>query len=166
MLLGLDFPPIRHLIGLDGLRLRRQPFAFNKATLIYIVAVGADRSGSSSAAARQGCSSSRTAFQNMAETSVEFVERQVIMQTIGTDGMRFLRRSSTSLFFFIFFINIFEVIPFIQFPANARFAMPLMLALMVWVLYIVLGLQAPGPFELPQELAVPAGRADGAPASS
>ena len=50
------------------------------------------------------------------------------------------------MFFFIFFSNIFEVIPFIQFPANARMAVPIAMALMVWVIYNFLGVKNQGFF--------------------
>ena len=48
------------------------------------------------------------------------------------------------MFCFIFVCNIFEVIPFIQFPANARMAIPLFLALIVWVIYIFMGFKHQG----------------------
>ena len=48
------------------------------------------------------------------------------MQTIGTDGLGYLPYL-TALFFFIFFSNITEIIPGVQFPANARFGMPAVL---------------------------------------
>src|SRR5690606_14963389 len=51
-----------------------------------------------------------------------------------------------SLFFFIFFCNIFEVIPIIQMPANARFALPLFLALLTYVLFIGAGIKSHGLF--------------------
>jgi F-type H+-transporting ATPase subunit a len=50
----------------------------------------------------------------------------------------------TSLFFFVFFCNLFEIIPLIQFPATSRMAIPLMLALITWVTYIVVGLKRHG----------------------
>ena len=50
----------------------------------------------------------------------------------------------TTLFFFVFFSNIFEVVPFIQFPANSRMAIPLALALVVWAIYHVVGIRAQG----------------------
>ena len=78
------------------------------------------------------------------------------MQTIGPDGMRYLP-FLTAMFFFIFFINIFEVMPFIQFPGNARMAVPLMLALLVWVLYIVLGIKHQGPFGYLKNSLIPPG---------
>ena len=54
------------------------------------------------------------------------------MQTMGPDGLGYLPFLAT-LFFFIFFSNITEVIPGVQFPANARFGIPVVLALLVWV---------------------------------
>ncbi len=71
------------------------------------------------------------------------------------------------MFFFIFFLNITEIIPFFQMPANARMAVPLFLALLVCVVFNVVGVVNQGPLQLPQELVgVPAGRADGASTSS
>ena len=52
---------------------------------------------------------------------IDFVRNQVIMQTMGADGLGYLPYL-TALFFFIFFSNIFEIIPGFQFPANARSA--------------------------------------------
>src|SRR5207237_781675 len=49
-----------------------------------------------------------------------------------------------TLFFWIFFMNIWEVVPGIQFPATSRLAMPLILALLVWVTFIVVGFRHQG----------------------
>ena len=48
------------------------------------------------------------------------------------------------MFFFIFFINIFEVIPVIQMPGNARIAVPLFLAVTVWFIYNIVGIKHQG----------------------
>ena len=50
----------------------------------------------------------------------------------------------TSMFFFIFFNNIFGVIPFIQMPATARMAVPALLALLTWLVFNVAGIKAQG----------------------
>ena len=50
-----------------------------------------------------------------------------------------------TLFFWIFFINIWEVIPGIQFPATSRIAIPLFLALISWGIFIVVGVIKQGP---------------------
>ncbi len=67
-------------------------------------------------------------MQNLAEATVDFIADGIILQTIGEDGMVFLPYLTT-LFLFIFFCNIFEIIPVFQFPAKARMAIPLFLAL-------------------------------------
>ena len=56
-------------------------------------------------------------IQNVAEVGIDFVRDQVVMQTIGSDGLVFLPYL-TALFFFIFFSNIFEIIPYFQFPGE------------------------------------------------
>ena len=94
-------------------------------------------------------------IQNIAESSVDFVRNSIIMQTIGPDGLGYLPLLAT-MFFFIFFSNITEILPGIQMPANARFGMPLMLALMVWVIYWAVGFIKQGPAALPEELDRPA----------
>ena len=50
-----------------------------------------------------------------------------------------------TLFFWIFFINIWSIIPGIQFPATARIAIPLILALLSWATFIGVGLIRQGP---------------------
>ena len=49
-----------------------------------------------------------------------------------------------TLFFWIFFINIWSTFPFIQFPATSRIAIPLFLALQTWVIFIVVGFKHQG----------------------
>ncbi len=95
-------------------------------------------------------------IQNIAESSVDFVRNQIIMQTMGPDGLGYLPLLTT-MFFFIFFSNITEIIPFVQFPANARFAMPIVLALMVWVIFNVVGIVKQGPIHYLKNSIVPPG---------
>ena len=65
------------------------------------------------------------------------------METIGEEGKKFMP-FLTTMFFFVLFSNIFEVVPGIQFPANSRMAVPITLALVVWVIYNVVGVRAQG----------------------
>jgi F-type H+-transporting ATPase subunit a len=48
------------------------------------------------------------------------------------------------MFFYVLVTNMFEVIPGIQFPVNARMALPAFLALLVWVIFNVVGIRAQG----------------------
>jgi F-type H+-transporting ATPase subunit a len=78
--------------------------------------------------------------RNVAESSVEFIEEGIIMQTMGAGGLKWTPYL-LSLFVFIFLCNIPGVIPIIQMPATARIAIPLGLSLFVWVTYIGVGLK-------------------------
>ncbi len=81
--------------------------------------------------------------RNVAEASIDFIEDGIVMQTIGREGLSWTPLLLT-LFFFVFLTNITEIIPTFQMPANARMAIPLALALMVWVIFICVGIKHQG----------------------
>jgi F-type H+-transporting ATPase subunit a len=143
-LLGqLDFPPISHLTRWPDFLFEGTAYAINKTVLIYLASVVITMAFFF-AAGRKAQLVPR-GVQNMAESSIEFVREGIILQTIGPEGMRYLP-FLTTMFFFIFFANIFEVVPFIQFPGNASFAVPLILAGLVWIIFNVVGIVKQGPF--------------------
>ncbi len=84
-------------------------------------------------------------FQNIVEMGLEFVRQQIVMQMIGPEGLPFLAFLST-LFFFIFFGNILEVVPGVSFPLNSRIAFPIVMALISWVTYNTIGIKRHGLF--------------------
>ena len=141
---ALDFPPVSHLFNWPDFLFTDTPVALNKTGLIYIAALLLT-AGLFWAAGRRR-SLVPTGAQTVAEAGIDFVENSIIMQTIGPDGRRYLP-FLTTLFFFVFFSNIFEVVPFIQFPANSRMAIPLALALVVWAIYHVVGIRAQGFYQ-------------------
>jgi F-type H+-transporting ATPase subunit a len=63
---------------------------------------------------------------------------------MGHDGLRWTPFLLT-LFTFIFVGNIWGVIPVAQMPVNARMALPLFMALLVWVLFVFEGIRHQGP---------------------
>ena len=145
MTLALEFPPISHIVEWPDLLFEDTALAFNKISIIYLLAtvltltlffVGGRRGALVP-----------TGMQNIAESSVDFIRNGIIQQTIGPEGLqkRWILPLLTSMFFFIFFCNITGIIPFLQMPANARMAMPLTLALLVWVVFNVVGFANQGP---------------------
>ncbi len=82
-------------------------------------------------------------MQNVVELTVEFVEQQIIMPSIGPAGMRYMPLL-LSIFLFVFIGNFFEVIPTFQMPANARMANPLILAIVSLVTYVGVGFKHHG----------------------
>ena len=85
-----------------------------------------------------------TGIQNVAEMGYDLIEENVSLAAIGEEGRKWTPYF-TALFFWIFFINIWSVIPGIQFPATSRIAIPLFLAMVSWALFIVVGLMRQGP---------------------
>ena len=127
--MGLYFPDIEHLLNWPGVLFEGSKyFELNKVGIIYLWAMIAPVIIFTLAIRKSKLVP--TGVQTIAESSVDFVRENVVMQTIGPDGMKFMP-FLMSLFFFIFFSNITEVIPFIQLPGNARMAAPAMLALVV-----------------------------------
>ncbi len=82
-------------------------------------------------------------LQNFMEVAVDFVRDQIIIEVIGPAGLRFLPYLST-LFVFVFMANVLGIIPFIQFPATGRMAIPAALAILTWALFIVVGIRTQG----------------------
>ena len=83
-------------------------------------------------------------IQNVAEAGYEAIEENISIAAMGEDGRSWTPFFAT-LFFWIFFINIWSVIPGIQFPATSRLAIPLFLALVSWATFIVTGFVKQGP---------------------
>jgi F-type H+-transporting ATPase subunit a len=84
-------------------------------------------------------------IQNVAEMGYLAIEENVSLQTVGGDEAKKWTPFFATLFFWIFFINIWSIVPGIQFPATSRLAIPLFLALLSWVIFIVVGFKHQGP---------------------
>jgi len=82
-------------------------------------------------------------MQSLAETGIQFVRENIAMPMLGQDSDRFMPLL-TALFFAIFFWNIFEIVPLINFSSNSRIAFPLIMAMTVWVTYNYVGIRKHG----------------------
>lgn len=136
-MLGLDFPPINEVIRWKDLF----P-TFNKVALIACLAalIGITIF---LAASRKDPLVAPKGVRNLAETGVEFIEDQIVLQTIGKDGLGWTPFLLT-LFIFVYLCNVPGIIPFLQMPATARMALPLFLAVIVWLTYNVVGFKHNG----------------------
>jgi F-type H+-transporting ATPase subunit a len=134
---GLVFPPINEL-------LRWQDIfpTFNKIALIACLAALLGI-GLFLLASRADPMVAPTGPRNLAEQAIEFVEEGIVMQTLGKEGLKWTP-FLLSLFIFIFLCNIPGILPILQMPATARIAIPLTLSLLVWVVYIGVGLKHQG----------------------
>jgi F-type H+-transporting ATPase subunit a len=134
---ALEFPPINEVIRWQDLF----P-SFNK---VAFVGVGAALIGITIflLAGRKDPMVAPKGVRNLAETSVEFIEDQIVMQTIGPDGMGWTPFLLT-LFVFIYLCNLPGILPILQFPATARMALPMFLAIIVWFVYNGVGFRHHG----------------------
>jgi len=142
VILGLEFPPLSHIVDWPGLVGEGEWWEINKVVLIYGFAVMFTFLLFWLGNKKQMVP---TGAQNLAEVSIEFIEEQVVLPTIGAGGEKWTPYL-TSLFFFIIFTNIFEVIPIFQMPANARIALPMFLALLTYVMFNGAGIKEHGLF--------------------
>ncbi|HEX9064198.1 MAG TPA: FoF1 ATP synthase subunit a, partial [Streptosporangiaceae bacterium] len=94
--------------------------------------------------------------QNVGELGVLFVRDQILRPQLGKAGDKYLP-FLVSIFFFVWIMNLFGIIPFIDFPATSRIAFPAGLALIVWITYLVVGMRAKGPLNYFKNIAVPSG---------
>jgi F-type H+-transporting ATPase subunit a len=81
--------------------------------------------------------------QNLGELGILFVRDEILRPMMGKRGDGFLP-FLVSLFFFIWVMNIMEIIPAAQFPAMSEIAFPAALMLMVYGTYTFLGIKHQG----------------------
>jgi F-type H+-transporting ATPase subunit a len=152
VILALDFPPLSHIVNWPEL-FGGDTLGVNKVILVYAFAVILTILLFTLGNKQQLVP---TGAQNMAEMSVEFVEDQIVLPTMGPEGLKWTPYL-ISAFFFIFFCNIFEIVPFIQMPATARIALPMFLALMTYALYHGSGIKEHGPIGYWKHALIPSG---------
>ncbi len=81
--------------------------------------------------------------QNLGELGITFVRDQILRPMMGKRGDNFLP-FLVALFFFIWVMNVMEIIPIAQFPPMSKFAFPAALMLMVYGCYNYLGIRNQG----------------------
>jgi len=152
-LLAIDFPPISHavewrtLFGGDTLGVNKVVLLmWLSAALVFLFFFIAGR--------RQQLVPS--GVQNVAEATVDFIRNGIILQTMGEEGL-FYTPFLLMMFSFIFVCNIWEVIPFVQMPVNARIALPMFMAILVYVMYHFVGIKKQGFFGYLKSSLVPPG---------
>ena len=136
-----EFPPIDELFRWKDIVFEDTPFAINKTSLLVLISsvlillifIGGSRK----------MKLVPSGIQNVIEMTYQFIDNGITRDVIGNDATRFTPFLG-SLFLFILFLNFWEIIPFIQFPPTSRFAIPLFLSLMVYVLYWYLGFRHQG----------------------
>jgi F-type H+-transporting ATPase subunit a len=138
---AFQFPPIDELFRWKDIVFEDTPFAINKTSLlvlistalILIIFIGGSRK----------MKLVPSGLQNVIEMTYQFIDNGITRDVIGNDATRFTPFLG-SLFLFVLFLNFWEIIPMLQFPPTSRIAIPMFLALMVYVLYWFLGFKHNG----------------------
>lgn len=84
-------------------------------------------------------------LQFTGESLYGFVRNGVAIEILGKAGKRWAGFLAT-LFVFVLVMNLWELIPVAQLPVTSHFAVPAFLAILVWVIYNVVGIRKHGFF--------------------
>jgi F-type H+-transporting ATPase subunit a len=155
VVLALEFPPISHLIEWPDFWLKGNSlFGINKVVALMWISVALVSAFYLTAARKKQLVP--TGVQNVAEAAVDFIREGIIMQTMGRDGLVFTPFLLT-IFSFVLVCNIWGIIPGAQMPVNARIALPLFMAVLVWILYNGIGIVKQGPIGYFKNIMFPPG---------
>ncbi|MGI9017453.1 MAG: F0F1 ATP synthase subunit A [Euzebya sp.] len=145
-------PPVNELFEFPALLLENTPFAINRtviimlfATLLVIVFMVSLFPGKVVPGK----------LQSIGETVVDFVQDQIAYQVMGDAGRPFVPFLMT-VFLFVYASNLFEIIPFVNFPPTSRMAYPAMVTIIIYVLFIFVGIKHHG-LKYFKEVAFPPG---------
>lgn len=95
-------------------------------------------------------------IQNIMEAAVDFIRNGIAREVIGPEGDRYVP-FLTTLFFFIFVLNFFEIMPGVNFPVASRIAIPAVLSFIVYVVFNFIGMKNQGPLKYVLGVAFPPG---------
>jgi F-type H+-transporting ATPase subunit a len=81
--------------------------------------------------------------QNVGEVLYLYVRDEVVRPMMGKEGDSWLR-FLVPLFFFIWIGNLMSVVPVAQFPVNSRIAFPAVMAVMVYLVWVIVAIRTQG----------------------
>jgi F-type H+-transporting ATPase subunit a len=132
---------VNHLFFWDPFLFEGTPFEMNRISFLMIVGSFMCLFFFVMASRKQERIPGR--LQSMAESAYLFVRNNIAVDVIGPEGVKYAPYLF-SLFFFIFFMNLMEIIPGINIPVTSRMAIPFMLAILTYVIFNVVGFAKQG----------------------
>jgi F-type H+-transporting ATPase subunit a len=139
---AIDFPPVSHVIEWPEFLFEDTPFAVNK--VVFLMWISAVISVGFVILAGRNFKMVPKPLQNVGESFYGFIQNGIILETMGPDGLKYTPFLG-SLFIFVLSCNFWGIIPFAQMPVNARIALPFFLAMLVWIIFVVVGIMKQGP---------------------
>jgi F-type H+-transporting ATPase subunit a len=140
---AIDFPPVSHVIEWPEFLFEGTPFAVSK--VVVLMWISALISVGFVILAGRNFKLVPKPLQNVGESFYGFIQNGIILETMGPDGLKYTPFLG-SLFIFVLSCNFWGIIPVAQMPVNARIALPFFLAMLVWVIFVVVGIKKQGPF--------------------
>lgn len=133
-------PPVNELFEFPAIWFDGTPFAINRTVIIMLFAVLV------AIAFMLWVFPGKVVpnkLQSIGEAVVEFVRDSIAYQVMGDAGRPFVP-FLLAIFLFVYFNNLFEIIPFVNFPPTSRMAYPAMMAGIIYVVFIVVGIRHHG----------------------
>ena len=132
---------VNHLFFWDPILFEGTPFEINRVVVLMFVAaiacIAFFWSGAKGRLVPKG-------MQNVVEQGYLFVRNQIAVDVIGpVEGLKYAPYLA-AVFFFIFFCNLLEIVPGINFPVTSRMAVPAALAGLTWVIFVFVGFKKQG----------------------
>lgn len=81
--------------------------------------------------------------QNLGEAAIDFVRNQVAIPVLGHDGEKWTPFLSV-MFYWVLFNNLLSIVPGAQFPVTSLMGVPVLLALLSWVIFNYVGIKEQG----------------------
>jgi len=131
-----------HLFLWEDIFFKGAPYAINRVVILMFVAALATCAFFLIGAARARKGGAR-GIGLVAETAYMFVRNNIAIDVIGPKGAQYAPYLAT-VFYFILFANLLEIIPGISFPVTSRMALPAVLAFATWILYNGVGIKHHG----------------------
>ncbi len=151
--IAIDFPPVSHAVEWKNL-FGGDTFGVNKVVLLMWLSAIVVFLFFFVASRKQQLVP--VGVQNVAESTVDFIRNGIILQTMGEEGLSWTP-FLLMVFSFVFVCNIWEIVPVAQMPVNARIALPMFMALLVWVLFNFIGIKRQGFFGYFKSMLFPPG---------
>ena len=148
-------PGIGEFLGLPALFFEGTPFEINRIILVRLVAIGLMLLLFWIALRKPSRVPGRN--QSIAELALGFVQVQIADQILGKEmGRRYLPLLA-GLFFGVLAMNVTGVVPFMNISGTSIIAMPLLLGIVAYVVFIYAGIKALGPGKFFKNSLFPAG---------
>ena len=133
-------PPVNELFEFPAFLLENTPFAINRTVIIMLFAVLLAIVFMASLFPGKVVPGK---LQMIGEQVVDFVKDGIAHQVMWEKGLAYVPFLLT-IFLFVYFNNLFEIIPFVNFPPTSRMAYPAMLAGIIYLVFIFEGVRTQG----------------------